>query len=127
MKKLSEKNMATDYISAILESSTGIALLYHKKRGTVTLPTGKVDAGETPEQACRREMLEELGVKVTHMTLAHTTQHRSPKGNPYIGWHFICNFEGHLVNCEKQKHEIVIEKQMKWADAWDVLASREPA
>ena len=119
--------MATDYISAILESSTGIALLYHKKRGIVTLPTGKVDAGETPEQACRREMLEELGVKVTHMTLVHTTQHKSPKGNTYYGWHFICNFEGHLVNCEKQKHEIVIEKDLKWADAWDVLAKREPA
>ena len=119
--------MATDYVSAVLDNPTGTPLLYHKKRGTVSLPTGKVDAGESPAQACRREMLEELGVKVTHLTLGHFTEHRSPKGNLYYGWHFICNFEGHLVNCEKQKHEIILESNLKWADAWDVLANREPA
>jgi len=120
--------MATDYVSAVLLSAdAGVPLLYHKKRGIITLPTGKVDEGETPEEACRREMEEELGVNVTHMTLSHTTQHRSPKGNPYLGWHFVCNYEGYLVNNESAKHEIVVEDELSWADAWNVLAKREPA
>jgi len=119
--------MATDYISAALSSPKGTPLLYHKKRGTITLPTGKVAAGETPEQACRREIMEELGVEITLVTLAYTTAHKSPKGNTYFGWHFICSFKGQLQNNEAGKHELVFENKATWSELWDILESREPA
>lgn len=47
----------------------GQVLLAMKKRGFATGklngPGGKFEPGETPEQACRREVLEEVGVELT--------------------------------------------------------------
>jgi len=119
--------MAADYISVILNDSQGIPLLHHKGRGTTTLPTGKVDEGETPYDTCIREMREELGVEVTQITLAYTSSHTSPKGNPYRGWHFICDFKGEIVNNEPEKHSLIIESNTDWCAHWDVLSQREPA
>ena len=53
---------------AILHDQTGRVLLIHRwnhGRSYFTLPGGKIEHGETPEQACRREAREETGFEVT--------------------------------------------------------------
>lgn len=41
-----------------------IFILYHKKHNLWSAPLGKVEEGETPEEALRREMKEELGITI---------------------------------------------------------------
>jgi ADP-ribose pyrophosphatase len=62
---------------------------------TLELPSGGVDAGEEPELAARRELLEETGYraqKLGHLTSVHTSTGRSTE---------IC----HLFRCEAERDE----------------------
>lgn len=40
----------------------------HPLKGFWTLPGGRIERGETPEQACIREIKEELGLEVENLT-----------------------------------------------------------
>jgi 8-oxo-dGTP pyrophosphatase MutT (NUDIX family) len=55
-----------DYVSVVAVTADGQMLLVRQYRPvveheTIELPSGHVDAGESPEQAARRELLEETG------------------------------------------------------------------
>ncbi len=52
-------------------------------RGLYALPGGFVDVGETVEQACRRELLEETGIKAGRLTLVgvYSDPTRDPRGH----------------------------------------------
>jgi mutator protein MutT len=57
--------MEVDSVYVILYTKEERVLMIQREEGTVfsgywTLPGGKVDAGETPDQAIRREMTEEI-------------------------------------------------------------------
>jgi 8-oxo-dGTP diphosphatase len=52
-------------------------------RGAYALPGGLVNIGETVEAACRREVMEETGVKVARLQLlgVYSDPHRDPRGH----------------------------------------------
>jgi 8-oxo-dGTP pyrophosphatase MutT (NUDIX family) len=52
--------------SAIVVGPRGTVLHRHKRLGIWMQPGGHIDAGETPDEAARREATEELGLAVEH-------------------------------------------------------------
>lgn len=65
----------------------GEVLLIERKnppfQGQFALPGGFVDVGETVEDACRRELMEETGVKAGRLTLigVYSDPKRDPRGH----------------------------------------------
>jgi 8-oxo-dGTP diphosphatase len=66
-------------VSALIEENGKVLLVKRKKSkkafpGFWGLPTGKVKAGETLEEAVRREVKEETGLEVEPVEIYHITQ-----------------------------------------------------
>jgi 8-oxo-dGTP pyrophosphatase MutT (NUDIX family) len=63
-----------DYVSVVARTRDQHILLVKQhrpvaRRDTIELPSGHVDAGETPEDAARRELLEETGMVAGQMEM----------------------------------------------------------
>lgn len=56
-------------VAALVHDSSGRLLLQRKSDGYWSLPAGAIEPGETPEEAMRRELLEETGLYAQRFTL----------------------------------------------------------
>ena len=71
----------------VVRDSAGRVLLIRRKnepfKGAYALPGGFVDIGETTEAACRREVLEETGLRVDDLQLigVYSEPSRDPRGH----------------------------------------------
>lgn len=74
-------------VDCVVLNPRGEVLLIERKngpyRGHLALPGGFVDIGETVEDACRRELMEETGVKAGKLTLVgvYSDPNRDPRGH----------------------------------------------
>jgi 8-oxo-dGTP diphosphatase len=74
-------------VDAVVLDRKGRVLLIRRKHppfeGRYALPGGFVDVGETVEDACRRELLEETGVRVGKLRLVgvYSDPARDPRGH----------------------------------------------
>jgi 8-oxo-dGTP diphosphatase len=76
--------LATDCV--VLDAKGRVLLIRRANephKGGYALPGGFVDIGETVEDACRRELLEETGVKAGRLTLVgiYSDPKRDPRGH----------------------------------------------
>ncbi len=75
---------------------------YGEFKGGWEFPGGKIEAGETPEEALRREIIEELDTKIEVGKLIHTIEYDYPTFHLSMKC-FLCEVtEGHL---ELKEHE----------------------
>ena len=65
-------------------------------------PGGKIEAGETPEQALTRELLEELGIRVARSRPWRVSVHRYPDLHVHVFFHMVDAFQGEPVPREGQ-------------------------
>lgn len=75
-------------VAGLLRNARGQVLLSQRPPGdplglTWEFPGGKVEQGETPEQALQRELREELAIEVTHMVPWRFVSHA------YGGFHLL--------------------------------------
>ena len=74
-------------VDAVVFDAQDRVLLIRRKnppfQGELALPGGFVDIGETVEDACRRELLEEAGVTIKRITLVgvYSDPARDPRGH----------------------------------------------
>lgn len=66
-----------------------IACIYREARGDWTFPKGKLDSGETFEEAALREVFEETGMACSILRFAGTTNYTHRKGKPKIVAYYL--------------------------------------
>jgi 8-oxo-dGTP diphosphatase len=78
--------MAEEVLAAggIVERDGRIALVHRPKYDDWSLPKGKLDRGESFEDAALREVLEETGLTCTLGDELQPTRYRDPKGRPKL-------------------------------------------
>jgi 8-oxo-dGTP diphosphatase len=70
-------------------SHVEIACIYREARGDWTFPKGKLDQGETFEQAALREVAEETGMDCHIERFVGTTNYTHRKGKPKIVAYYL--------------------------------------
>lgn len=68
-----------------------VACIFREARGDWTFPKGKLDAGETFEQAALREVHEETGMHCEVIRFVGTTNYTHRKGKPKIVAYYLMN------------------------------------
>ncbi len=70
--------------------------------GKWEFPGGKVEQGETVEQALHRELIEEIGIEVKDSSKFLHIEHDYPKVNVHLDFIRVDDFEGTPTGCEGQ-------------------------
>lgn len=79
-----------------------IACIYRESRGDWTFPKGKLDAGETFEEAALREVFEETGMWCQVIQFVGTTNYTHRKGKPKIvAYYLMSPDDGEFVPSEE--------------------------
>lgn len=93
--------------AAIIRNSKNEVLISRRadhvhQGGFWEFPGGKVENGETPEQALRREIAEELGLVVNEATLFRRVYHQYPDKNVLLDFYLVESFSGEAGGMENQ-------------------------
>jgi len=70
-----------------------VAVVWRELRGDWTFPKGKLDPGETYEQAARREVVEETSLTCRTVRFIGTTEYQHRKGRPKVVAYFLMEVE----------------------------------
>ena len=76
-------------VSIVIQREGKVLVVSSRKWGGFSLPGGKVDPGETFEQAARRELLEETGVEALELTSLWAREHPPVATDPNRN-HWLC-------------------------------------
>ena len=110
--------MRTDIVAAGVVVERGKVLLSRRKKGTHLsglweFPGGKVEPGEDPRAALRRELEEELGILTSVGEIADVTFHRYDEAGKAVLLLFF-----HAVREQGSPEPQAIDvAEVKWADA----------
>lgn len=87
------KKKPIDVVAAILHANQKV--LVGKRMATDTnagkweFPGGKIKPGESPENALKREIMEELGIEIENLSLFQEVQHDYSRYSVHILFYFV--------------------------------------
>ena len=92
--------MNIGYVALILEKDGKYLIEKRLKKGTTNMetvfPGGRVEEGETPEQAVVREAEEELNIKIHNLRLVFSDFVHQRDGRK-INWYYTNQFSGEII------------------------------
>ncbi len=103
---------------AVLVNADGqVAVACFRKSGRYFLPGGGVDDGETPEQALRREIREEVGYEITDIvSIGIVEEYRHFRGMHQTAHCFTARVT-QFVGTQLTEHEIAQGMEVLWVDS----------
>jgi 8-oxo-dGTP diphosphatase len=105
-------------VSIVAVRDGKVLVVSSRKWGGFSLPGGKIDPGETPEEAARREFLEETGCEVSGLTMLTRIEHAPTAKDPDRNqWDCYC-FRGEIG--DQQPHQNEEGTVPKWATPAEV-------
>ena len=118
-------NLRTSATSIIFdETRENVLLMRRSDNGRWCLPGGGMDPGESAEEACIRETLEETGleVRVTRLVGIYTSPHQVIEYEDGNRWQSIAmNFEAEVTGGELKINDEAFELQYCPVDSLDAL------
>lgn len=95
-------------VGVLLRESDGALLISSRPAGKPyagywEFPGGKIEAGETVEQALRRELIEELGVRIGKAHVWKVTEHDYPHALVRLHWCKVTEWTGEFEMREGQQ------------------------
>lgn len=95
-------------VGVLLRESDGALLISSRPAGKPyagywEFPGGKIEAGETVEQALRRELIEELGVRIGKAYVWKVTEHDYPHALVRLHWCKVTEWTGEFEMREGQQ------------------------
>ena len=111
--ELTESNRRVRVVAGILQDRDGRILIADRTRSRSLkdhweFPGGKVNAGETSEDALRRELAEELGIEIAAVSRFLHAEHDYPHISVAIEFFLVSSWEGTPDGLEGQ--------QIRWVD-----------
>ena len=76
------------------EGGTELCVVHRPRYGDWTLPKGKLDPGETFEEAALREVVEETGLRCSLVRELDSTHYTDSKGRPKIVRYWLMEVDG---------------------------------
>ncbi len=106
------KGKMADGTSIIFSTQRG----YGEFQGGWEFPGGKIEEGETPEQALEREIREELDTKISVQDKIYTVEYDYPKFHLSMDCFWCEVVEGDLVLKEHEAAKWLIKEELKDVD-----------
>jgi 8-oxo-dGTP diphosphatase len=99
--------MRIQVVAGILRDATGSVLLAQRKNdrpfnGLWEFPGGKADAAESPEQALRRELAEELGIEIAGFRPLSSVDHDYADRLVHIEFFLVTEWRGDIKAMDGQ-------------------------
>jgi 8-oxo-dGTP diphosphatase len=91
----------------VLGGRVEIACIFREARGDWTFPKGKLDDGETFEQAALREVVEETGMRCQVVRFVGTTNYTHRKGKPKIVAYYLMSVDEGEFTPNEEVDELV--------------------
>ena len=126
---MSRESSAGGVVVREREGTVELAVIQPRGRDVWALPKGHVDAGETPEQAAAREVLEETGLRVQLEAplgeIRYVYQFRGAKIFKQVHFFLFRYLEGEIDRIDpKMRLEVSQARWIPLADAQTTLAYR---
>jgi len=126
---MSRESSAGGVVVREREGTLELAVIQPRGRDIWALPKGHVDAGETPEQAAAREVLEETGLRVQLEAplgeISYVYQFRGRKIFKQVHFFLYRYLEGEIDQIDpKMRLEVARARWILLADAPTILAYR---
>ncbi len=108
-------------VKAIIFREGKVLMIKKKRKGREEFgfPGGLVEYKESLEEACKREVLEEIGIGVKIVKLLYATKYDHPLGSENVGIYYLCEPLARNFKLKEEKGQEFLE--LVWVDENDKI------